>query len=205
MNLHVLSNAGFRDSPAFFSFQCNTGLCDLGSTTFLKDSLLLKLMEPLMHWIIPTAVILAVFPKLNRKTVLLLSPLVFVPDLDYFIPGMHRVLTSNLFFAAILVFIIYKLFGKSESYIGGYFLLSHLLLDLGFPGTALFWPLVDKLYYVTFNIHKNAGWVFDIGAGSMPIEGAFKLTHNYIFTHGFLAFLLVILTLGVYYYTKKKK
>src|SRR3989338_4191441 len=104
-------------------------------------------MEPILHWIIPTVILLAFFPQLNRKRVLLLSPLTWIMDLDKFIPAHHRVALYNIFFLALMLLILWKFLNKTDFYVGTYFLLSHFLFDLSFPGLALFWPLIKSLYY----------------------------------------------------------
>lgn len=48
------------------------------------------------HLLIPTLVALAFLRSLDRRYVYALAPVVFLPDLDYFWPGEHRVLTHSI-------------------------------------------------------------------------------------------------------------
>ncbi len=162
-------------------------------------------MEPILHWIIPTAILLAVFPRLDRKMVLLLSPLTWIPDIDAFIPGMHRILFYNVFFVVVAFLILYKFLGKTNAFIGLYFLASHILLDLSYPGVALLWPFVKNYYYFNVNINSNAGFIIDLNPGILSIEEGFRMTYDYMFTNGFLMIALVVAVLVAYYIIEKRK
>ena len=161
-------------------------------------------MEPLLHWIIPTALILAFFPKIDRRWVLILSPLTFISDFDKFIPGFHRVLFYNIFFIAIVFFLLYKFLGKEKTFIGMYFLLSHYLFDLSYPGFAFLWPLVHRLFYLDFNIAYDSFWIFDFKVGSIPLDKEIITTSsNFMYTTGFLVLLLVLISWLIYRKNKK--
>ncbi|MDO8555664.1 MAG: hypothetical protein Q7R96_00645 [Nanoarchaeota archaeon] len=162
-------------------------------------------MEPLLHWIIPTVILLAFFPQLNRKKVLLLSPLTWIVDFDKFLPGHHRVIFYNIFFAAIILIILYKCLDKTYFYVGTYFFLSHYLFDLSFPGIALFWPLIKSLYYLDFNITYDNHWIFDFRAGSVPIGGGIEEPSYYMYTQAFLIVILLGITTLLWYKTRKQQ
>ncbi|MEM4230882.1 MAG: metal-dependent hydrolase [Candidatus Pacearchaeota archaeon] len=110
-------------------------------------------MEPLIHFLIPITFLLAFAPNLNKKQVLLLSPLTLLPDIDFFFKAK---LFHNLFFVlicCIAVFFLYSQFIKKDKksfYLALFYLSTHMLLDLGGPGIPFFYPLSDKLF--SFNV-----------------------------------------------------
>ncbi len=161
-------------------------------------------MEPLIHWIIPTAILLAFFPQLNKKKILWLSPLTWIVDFDKFIPAHHRVAFYNIFFITLVLLILWKYLDRTYFYVGAYFFLSHYLFDLSFPGIALLWPLVKQLYYFDFNITYDHRWIFDLRAGSVPIGGGIEEPSYYMYTQAFLILILVIVT-AIIWYNKRNK
>ena len=113
-------------------------------------------MEPIVHFLIPVLVVLALFPKLDRKLVLLLSPLTVIMDLDILM--WHRFLLHNVFFVLFVLGLVYVvcLVRKHEVripiLIAGFFLVSHLILDLGGPGVGMFYPVYDKNIIMDFGL-----------------------------------------------------
>jgi len=107
-------------------------------------------MEVLFHILIPVLILLALFPKINRKLVLMLLPLTFVSDFDFFLG--HRFLFHNIFFVLLVSAAVYFLFEKKKLplLIALIFLSSHLILDMSDPGVGLVYPIYDKL--VAFNL-----------------------------------------------------
>jgi hypothetical protein len=120
-------------------------------------------MEPLVHLIIPTLVLLAFFPRL-KKEIIFLAPLSIIPDTDILLG--KRLIFHNIFFALFVVLvvfltstIIFRNKKKNLPYlltlIAFFFLFTHLLLDIWGPGIALFYPFEKKLYSFDFNIYMS--------------------------------------------------
>jgi len=112
-------------------------------------------MEPLIHFIIPVVFLLAFAPKLDKRLIFLLSPLLVLPDTDFLIKAK---LFHNLFFVLIMSFsayFLYMRFIKKEKkvfYLALFYLSSHLLFDLGGPGIPFFYPISDRLFSLNFMI-----------------------------------------------------
>jgi len=123
-------------------------------------------MEPFAHFLLAVLILLAVFPKI-KKEYLILSLLVFIPDLDVFLLSgtYHRMLFHNLFFVAIITTSMYFIWNKRAYFLSVYFLLSHLMLDmLSKPGVGILYPAWDKLiYFVTEITRTNGEWAIDVG------------------------------------------
>ncbi len=107
-------------------------------------------MDTFAHIAIPLLILLAL--RVDTRKVLLMLPFAVIMDLDFFFRGMHRMLFHNIFIAIIipLIVIIYldRKHPKYREYglIAFFFLLSHLILDLG-EGMALLYPFVTDYYY----------------------------------------------------------
>jgi len=162
-------------------------------------------MEPFIHWIIPTALLLAFFPQLDRKKILLLSPLTWIVDFDKFIPAYHRVAFYNIFFMAIIIALLYYFLEKKYFYAGTFLFLSHYLFDLSFPGIALFWPIIKSLYYFDFSITYDHQWIFDLKTGSTPIGQGIAEPSYYLYTQGALIITLTILLFINHWYQQRKR
>ncbi len=114
--------------------------------------------ELLIHWIVPLALLFAVFPKLDKRMVLLLFPLAFFQDLDHLVSA--RSLFYNVFLFAFVLIAVYFLSKKNKAVvlIAFFFLSSHLLLDLGYPGFAPLYPLSGGRISVDYMLYSvNAG------------------------------------------------
>lgn len=110
------------------------------------------------HYVIAALVGLAVFGRRDWKKILALSLLAVLPDFDFFF-GLHRVLFHNIFFAVIIGLAVYAVLKKTgdlqalkHSAFASAAVISHLLLDLGRPGIALFYPLLGKGLFLEFRI-----------------------------------------------------
>lgn len=115
-------------------------------------------MDFVGHYVIAALVGLAVFGKQDWKKILAFSLFALLPDFDFFFK-LHRMLFHNIFFAVIiglLVFAVLKKFKEEKAlkYSAFAFLgvLSHLLLDLGKPGVALFYPFFQKGIFLEFRL-----------------------------------------------------
>tara|TARA_Y100000310_G_scaffold342337_2_gene445191 strand:- start:135 stop:743 length:609 start_codon:yes stop_codon:yes gene_type:complete len=128
------------------------------------------MVEPLLHVFIPLALLFVFFPRCRKEAVLLL-PLTILPDVGFFL-GSHRAALGNVFSIIIIALFVYiialcvkkyypkmwrghALSERAILWISLFYLFSHLLLDLGWPGTALFWPLYPKLIGLNFNLYLN--------------------------------------------------
>ncbi len=164
-------------------------------------------MEPILHLIIPLLIILVLFPKLDKKLVVMLSLLAFTPDFDIFIQGWHRILFHNIFFVILVSLLIYSRLGKQAGYITFYFVSSHLILDLAKEGVAILWPLFDKTVYITSEITRGiyfpAAYNFEIG--TVPIEEVRTYMTSeaaksyYLMTEGTQILMLIIILVLVKY------
>lgn len=173
---------------------------------FLYLSKKQSLMEPLFHIIIPTLLLLVLFPKLDKKMILMLSPFSVITDIGHFIPGTHRVVFYNIFFLILILLIVFIMAGKLPTLIAGYFLISHYILDLGEPGIAFFWPWTNNLYYLKFQILEKLGqWSTNIYFGINNIGGGVRdPLGKVVDTWGFLAVFIVLVTAIISYYVKRK-
>ncbi len=124
-------------------------------------------MEPLTHALIPIAFLLAMFPTLEKKY-LLLAPIVWLIDFDFFI-GIHRFTFHNIFFILLIAFIIWWLWNKKAFFVALFFGASHLILDLAMPGNAFLYPLYQKTIYITTSIHLFP-FSYNFGFGAMSID-----------------------------------
>ena len=115
-------------------------------------------MYPLIHYIIPTLLLLFLF-KSDKKLVFFLTPLTLLSDLDYF-TNLHRLLLHNIFFIILVSCLSYlflkKLFkieNKKEVFFVIIFLLvSHLVLDFDNYGVGLLYPF--DYHLLGFDFHS---------------------------------------------------
>ncbi|MFH1850196.1 MAG: metal-dependent hydrolase [archaeon] len=119
-------------------------------------------MEPIVHYFVPLLLLLS-FTGIPRSYILLFSPLAVLSDLDFLVG--HRMLFHNLFFAIALSIFVWAYTAKSRTafFLTIYYLLSHLLLDLTAPGTALLYPFYSRLI------------ALDLSFTSSPATGAISL------------------------------
>lgn len=110
------------------------------------------------HFIAPVLVALAFFPT-TRKHVLLWSPMVFVPDLDFFFAkDLHRAVLGNIWWPLLCIGSLVLLWRRRDPFarftefawrpgapvgltLSAYYLLGHILMDVFVGGVPLFWPL----------------------------------------------------------------
>ncbi|MFH1249040.1 MAG: metal-dependent hydrolase [archaeon] len=105
----------------------------------------------LLHLLIPILAlrIISYFTRIDKKTILLLSPLAVFPDIDYFF-GYHRATLHNVFVAAaviiLAVFAMRILFKERDwikiAFVSFFYFAAHLIIDVG--GVILFYPLTRK-------------------------------------------------------------
>ncbi len=112
------------------------------------------MVEPIAHYLIPTLILLALLPGVDRKLILKLSPLAILPDFDFLIG--HLYLFHNLLFAVGIPLITYLYSKSRETFlISSYFLWSHLLLDTFGPGVGFFYPFYDRLFRFDFFVYTS--------------------------------------------------
>ena len=126
-------------------------------------------------------------------------------DFDYLIPDWHRILFHNLIFVAVLTILVYLILGKLESFISLYYLLSHLILDLGEPGIPFFYPFYKYLIGIKALISKPliGQFNFDFGFIITPIERVTRYSPSaFLKTEGIILLLLISSAIFIYYLTK---
>lgn len=149
------------------------------------------------HIVVPTLVALAFFRSLPRNWVMALAPVTWLPDLDYFSPGEHRVWTHNVWIPLAFLLACLLLWRRRDPtarflsfaarpgwpvalLLCAYYWSSHILLDVFAGGVLLFWPLLDTnfflFYEVTINLQTGeATPVADAGTS----QGAPEVSDNY--------------------------
>ncbi len=166
------------------------------------------------HIVIPALVALAFFRRLPRTWVMWMAPVVWVPDLDYFSPGEHRVWTHNLWIPLALLLACIVLWRRRDPtsrflafaarpgwpvalLLASYYWASHLLLDIFAGGVLLFWPLSNLDFFLFYEIHVNlqTGETTPIAEGGAT-PGAPELSTDYAWLNyehtAVLAFLAVV-------------
>ena len=123
-----------------------------------------------MHAIIPLLFLLAVFPKLDKKYVFILLPIVWIIDLDLYLGDLHRFIFGNIFFVLLLAGVAYWAWDKKAFFVAMFYGVSHLVLDSFYGGTAWLWPIIDKTFYVVASVQYENGWLYDLGIRSLSRE-----------------------------------
>ena len=163
-------------------------------------------MEPLVHILLPALILLAFLPK-YKKEVLLFSLFAILTDFDTYIPHSHRILFHNLLFISIIVLIVYVISNKFNAVLSSYYLLSHLILDIEYPGTAFLYPFYK--YFIAFKIKiitiaGNLMPQFKFDMLITPVTESFKFTESTYLGNVSVIFLaLIILAILIYYYKKQ--
>ena len=162
-------------------------------------------MEPILHFLIPLLILLALYPRIDRRLAFGLALLAVIPDIDFFIDFTHRFLFHNIFFPVILSLMIY-FFTRSlkVSLISLYYLMSHLILDFATGSLALFWPLYQKLLEIKISL--NSAWIFKFHIGTLPlrtIEEYMTSKPSYFFTEMGIMVLFVLMVMLIIKYKKE--
>ena len=89
--------------------------------------------------------------KLDHRKIIILSFFGVFPDADFYIPP-HRAIFHNIFIL-IIPFIIYFLI-KDQKISGmiGFYLLSHLILDIFNGGIFFLYPFYNEVIYITASV-----------------------------------------------------
>lgn len=127
-------------------------------------------MDPVMHLLLPTLILLAL--RIETRSVLLFAPLAILPDFDALL-GLHRVVFHS-FIPVIVIPVALILFAKyrrPEWLLGAllvqFYMASHVALDMG--GVVFLWPFTMDMFYVDpqlrFNMEGglNFDWSFEYG------------------------------------------
>ena len=120
-----------------------------------------------MHLILPIIFTAALFPKLEKKYLLGLFFCTFLMDFDIFIGTTHRFLFHNLLFVILVSGIVYFAWNKKAFFVALFYTGSHLIFDLGKPGVAFLWPIINRTFYVTADILRDTSWIVNFSVGSV--------------------------------------
>ena len=164
-------------------------------------------MEPLIHIIIPPLILMALFPKLNKKLILALFPFTFLMDFDFFLPLTHRFGFHNLFFVLLAVVITYIIINKKAALITAFYTLSHLFFDLQKPGVAFLYPLIKKTVYISTTI-IDSPFNLSLKIGTMNINQyiteSVTYSSNYLTTTATIFILTIIICIILFRKHSKK-
>jgi MYXO-CTERM domain-containing protein len=147
--------------------------------------------------VVPPLVALAFLRTLPRKWVVAMAPAIFLSDLDYIVPGEHRVWTHNLFVPlAVLgaLALLRRRRAPTEPFwafaarpgspvallLLAYYMAAHAVMDVFTGGVVLFWPLSNLNVYMDFELFldtKNNTLVPQAEGGATP--GPFPLDPLY--------------------------
>jgi hypothetical protein len=139
------------------------------------------------HLIAPVLVALAFFP-MARRQILMWAPMVWVPDLDYFVAqDYHRALFGNIWIPLALAGSLVWLWRRRDPasafwefalrpgapgglFLTTYFFAGHLLMDLFVGGVPIFWPLSDVSPYIGYAIfvYTQTGQVETVQEAGAP-------------------------------------
>lgn len=165
-------------------------------------------MEPLLHVIIPLIILIALYPKINKKLAIALLPLTLIIDFDFLLPVTHRFFFHNIFFIILVSLIIYLAVNKQATLIGLYYLLSHLILDIQKPGIAFLYPIIQKTVYIQTEIIDSVfNWSFKIGTMSVNeyLQNETTLHSYYLTTQATQFFLILLISILLLLILKKIK
>ncbi len=150
----------------------------------------------LPHLVLPLLVGLAFLP-VERRRLILLAPLVWVPDADYVVQSIHRAATHSVLIPLALVTALAVLWWRRDPasnivefatrpgapanlLIAAYYFASHLIMDLFQGGVVLFWPLSNTNFYLAYQILLDTGTnTFEAGGTAGTSEGAPTLSPIY--------------------------
>lgn len=127
----------------------------------------------LPHLVAPALVAAAFFP-IRRRTVLLMAPTVWIPDVDYVVPAAHRAATHSVLIPLLLLLAVVVLWRRRDAEarfwefatrpgapailsLLAFFLASHIVMDIFAGGVVLLWPLVQTNVYLAFEILLDTG------------------------------------------------
>lgn len=122
----------------------------------------------LPHILAPALVAAAFFP-IPRRTVLLLAPTVWLPDLDYLVQSQHRAVTHSVLVPLALLAAVVVLWRRRDPAarfwefatrpgapvalsLMAFFIASHELMDVFAGGVVLFWPFSYTTFFADLEL-----------------------------------------------------
>lgn len=148
-------------------------------------------MEPLLHLVIPLLIV-SFFTR--ERKYLYLSVFTLVPDIDFLL--IHRSFFHSLSFLVIVFSVLYFLEKrdgrpKNFSYVSSFYLLSHLILDSGYPGIRLLYPFSRLYYYFNLDVIYAVPPIVNLEYGSIDTV-FYSYGQSHLFTDLGLEFLLIV-------------
>jgi membrane-bound metal-dependent hydrolase YbcI (DUF457 family) len=166
------------------------------------------MVEPIVHLVVPTGILLALFSRESRGLILLLSPLAVLPDLDFLLG--HRYLLHNLLFVSVIPLILYLFSRRKMVAVFAFYLLgSHLLLDTFGPGVGFFYPFYDRLFRFDFYIYTSpakGGVSYEAGTATVAlIEATRDQLSPAVTSLGVVLLVLVAAGIAIQRWEKREK
>jgi hypothetical protein len=182
--------------------------------------------------VVPPLVALAFLRSLPRRWVMALAPVTYLADLDYLVPGEHRVYTHTLLIPAALLGIVILLWRRQAKNVpeparfwafartpgwplgltlAAYYLAAHAVMDVFTGGVALLWPLLPTNFYVDYSItidlvHRTI--TPQVETGALPQPNPLDESYPWLSPEhsAILAFLLAVglVALGVWLGRRRK-
>lgn len=150
----------------------------------------------LPHLVAPALVAAAFFP-VPRRTVLLLAPTVWLPDLDYLVQSQHRAVTHSALVPLALLASVVVLWRRRDPdarfwefatrpgapvalSLVSFFIASHLLMDVFAGGVVLLWPLSYTNFFADFEIvlHTQTN-TFESAGEAGTAQGTPEISDDY--------------------------
>lgn len=150
----------------------------------------------LPHIVVPALVALAFLP-IGRRRVLMWAPLVWVPDVDYVLPALHRAASHSVFIPLLLTAVLVWLWRRRDPTarfpefatrpgapanltLASFYLASHLVMDVFQGGVVLLWPLWNVTLFLGFQIVLDTATnTFEPAGDAGSMEGAPPLSARY--------------------------
>jgi len=157
-------------------------------------------MDPLIHILVPSIILLAL--GIERKKVLIYSPMALLPDLMYF-TQFHRNLSNSFVFFALVSAVLYLVLKKKgAAKICAFFLLSHVILDIN-GYSAIFYPILPHYFMLRADAVYNRFTGLNLSIGiDVRTEVAYVYDSYLLATNTFL-FVLVLL-IALFYVDRQK-
>lgn len=162
-------------------------------------------MEPILHFLIPVLLIMAFFPRIDKKLILKLSILTIIMDFDLIIPNYHRIAFHNIFFMIAIVLLVYFIAGGLASKIALFFMGTHLIFDMFEAGPALLWPIYSSLFSLIIEFYKKVNWHFNFDFSLIPLSEFVRCdTDMYLRPMGSLVLIIVGIIVIAKYFSRRK-
>lgn len=154
-------------------------------------------MPSFLPHVVAPALVAAAFFAIPRRTVLMLAPLVFVPDLDYLAQSQHRAVTHSVLIPIALLATVAFLWRRRDASarfwefatrpglpvglsLASFYIASHLLMDVFAGGVVLLWPFTYTNFYTDFQVILDTGTnTFEPVGSSGTEQGTPELSPQY--------------------------